>query len=167
MLRRLGFHFDYNWSAARTGLAQIGHNMAPMLVGLAVTQINTFNDSLIAWGLAAAADGPQTIAWLGGVRYPMQQGAVAAIYYGERMYEFPLGIVGTAVAVAIFPLLSRHAARGDRRQLGADMTLGLRLVFCLGVPAGIGLILLAEPDGAAAVRARAVPTGRHLPRGAR
>ncbi len=146
MLHRLGFHFDYNWSAAREGLTQIGRNLAPMLVGLAVTQINTFNDSLIAWGLAAAADGPQYISWLGdAIRYPLQQGAVAAIYYGERMYEFPLGIVGTAVAVAIFPLLSRHAARGDRERLGADMTLGLRLVFCLGLPAGVGLILLAEP----------------------
>lgn len=145
-LRRLGYHFDYNWSAARDGLAQIGRNMLPMVVGLAVTQINTFNDSLIAWGLAASADGSQFIPWLGeAVRYPMQQGAVAALYYGERMYEFPLGIVGTAVAVAIFPLLSRHAARGDRRQLGADMTLGLRLVFCLGVPASVGLVLLAEP----------------------
>ena len=78
-LRRLGFHFDYNWSAAREGVVQIGRNMAPMLVGLAVTQINTFVDSLIAWGLAAAPDGPQTISWLGGaVHYPMQQGAVAA-----------------------------------------------------------------------------------------
>jgi putative peptidoglycan lipid II flippase len=145
-LRRLGYRFDYNWSAARAGLGQIGRNMAPMLIGLAVTQINTFNDSLIAWGLAAAKDGPQLIPWLGGaVHYPMQQGAVAAIYYGERMYEFPLGIVGTAVAVAIFPLLSRHAARGDRRQLGRDMTLGLRLILCLGVPAGAGLMLLAEP----------------------
>ncbi len=146
MLRRLGFHFDYNWSAARDGIRQIGRNLAPMLVGLAVTQINTFNDSFIAWGLARAADGPEYISWLAGaVRYPMEQGAAAAIYYGERLYEFPLGIVGTAVAVAIFPLLSRHAARGDRRQLGTDMTLGLRLVICLGVPAGVGLILLAEP----------------------
>ncbi len=146
MLRRLGFRFDYNWTAAREGLAKIVRNMAPMLLGLAVTQINTLNDSLIAWGLAAAPDGPQTIAWLGhAVRYPMKQGAAAALYYGERMYEFPLGIVGAAVAVAIFPLLSRHAARGDRRQLAADMTLGLRLVFCLGLPAGVGLMLLAEP----------------------
>jgi len=144
-LRRLGFHFDYNWPAAREGINQIARNMAPMLVGLAVTQINTFNDSLIAWGLSAAPDGSPYIPWLEGVRYPMQQGAVAAIYYGERLYEFPLGIVGMAVAVAIFPLLSRHAARGDRRQLGADMSLGLRLVCCLGVPAGVGLILLAEP----------------------
>jgi putative peptidoglycan lipid II flippase len=146
MIRRLGYHFDYDWSAAREGLLQIVRNFAPMLVGLAVTQINTFTDSLIAWGLTAARDGPQYIPWLGeSVRYPMQQGAVAAIYYGSRLYEFPLGIVGMAVAVAIFPLLSRHAARGDRQSLMADMTLGLRLVLCLSVPAGVGLILLAEP----------------------
>jgi putative peptidoglycan lipid II flippase len=75
----------------------------------------------------------------------MRQGAVAAIYFGDRLCEFPLGVLGLAVAVAIFPLLSRHAGRGDYRQLGADMTVGLRLVFCLAVPAGVGLFLLAEP----------------------
>ena len=146
MLRRLGFRFDYNWAASRRSLGKIVRAMAPTLVGLAVTQVNTLLDSLIAWGLAAAPDGPQRIAWLGGaVRYPMQQGAVAAIYYGERLYNFPLGVLGLAVAAAIFPLLSRHAAKGDRARLGSDLTLGLRLVICLGVPAGVGLIMLAEP----------------------
>jgi len=146
VLRYLGFRFDYDWAASREALGRIVHNVAPTLVGLAVTQINTLLDSLIAWGLAAAPDGPQQIAWLGGaVRYPLEQGAAAAIYYGERLYYFPLGVLGLAVATAIFPLLSRHAARDDRRQLGADLTLGLRLVICLGVPAGVGLIMLAEP----------------------
>jgi putative peptidoglycan lipid II flippase len=145
-LRRLGYHFDYNWPAARKGVRQIVGNMAPMLLGLAVTQINCFIDSLIAWGLAAVPDGPQTISWLGHVaHYPLQQGAVAALYYGDRLCEYPLGIVGMPVAVAIFPLLSRHAARGDHRRLGADMTLGLRLVLCLSIPAGVGLILLSHP----------------------
>jgi putative peptidoglycan lipid II flippase len=145
-LRRLGFRFDYNWSAARQGVMQISRNMAPTFVGLAIMQINTFVNSLIALGLSAAYNGPQTISWLGvAVRYPLQQGAVAALYYGDRICDFPLGTVGLPVAVAIFPLLSRHAARGDRKLLGADMTLGLRLVICLSVPAGVGLILLAEP----------------------
>jgi putative peptidoglycan lipid II flippase len=143
---QLGYRFDYNWAAARDGLQQVRRNFTPMLLGLAVTQINTFNDSIIAWGLAASEKGSQFLPWFGDtLRYPMKQGAAAALYYGERMYEVPLGLVGTAVAVAIFPLLSRHAARGDRRQLGADMTLGLRFVFCLGLPSGIGLMLLAEP----------------------
>ncbi|MBN1395897.1 MAG: murein biosynthesis integral membrane protein MurJ [Pirellulales bacterium] len=146
MLRSLGFRFDFNWSAARSGLGRIGRNLAPMMVGLAVTQINTFNDSLIAWGLAAPAGGSDLIPWLGGaIRYPLEQGAVAALYYGERLYEFPLGIVGTTLAVVIFPLLSRHAARGDRRQLGEDVGFGLRLGLSLSVPAGIGLVLMAYP----------------------
>ena len=94
-LRRLGFHFDYNWSAAREGVLQIARNLAPMLVGLAVTQINTFNDSLIAWGLAAAPDGPQDHFVAGrAVHYPMQQGAVAAIYFGERLLRVPAGHCG-------------------------------------------------------------------------
>jgi putative peptidoglycan lipid II flippase len=148
VLRRLGFRFDYNWPASRSALVQIGRALLPMLAGLAVTQINTFLDSLIAWGLAAPVgpDGRQPIPWLGGVvSYPLRQGAAAAIYYGERLYQFPLGVLGLAVAAAIFPLLSRHAARGDRAKLGTDLTLGLRLVLCLGVPASGGLIILAQP----------------------
>ena len=146
VLRALGFRFDYNWAGSRAAIGRIVRAMGPMVLGLAITQINTIADSLIAWGLAATPGGPERIDWLGGtVRYPMQQGAAAAIYYGERLYQFPLGILGLAVATAIFPLLSRHAARGDHRRLGADMTLGLRLVLFLGFPAGVGLIMLAEP----------------------
>ena len=146
VLRRLGFRFEYNWSASRAALARIARTLTPMLFSLAITQINTFTDSLIAWGLAAAPGGPRLIPWLGGaIRYPLRQGAAAAIYYGERLYQFPLGIVGLAVAASIFPLLSRHAAHGRRRRLGTDLTLGLRLVLCLSVPAGVGLIVLAQP----------------------
>ena len=146
VLRAKGFRFDYNWEAGRGALFKIITSMGPMVLGLAVTQVNTLLDSLIAWGLAASPHGPQNIAWLGeGVAYPMQQGAAAAVYYGERLYQFPLGVLGVAVATAIFPLLSRHAARGDHRRLGDDLTLGIRLVLLLGIPAAAGLILLAQP----------------------
>jgi putative peptidoglycan lipid II flippase len=146
MLRRFGFRFDYDWATARRPLGQIAAAMLPMTLGLAVTQLNTLVDSLIAWGLAAAAEGPATIPWLGGaLRYPLRQGAAAAIYYGERLYELPLALLGIAVATAIYPLLSRHAARRDHPALSADLTLGLRLVLFLGLPASAGLMLLAEP----------------------
>lgn len=144
-LRRLGFRFDYNWPASRDAVRRIVRSMGPMMVGLAATQINTFLDSLLAWGLAAPPAGPKRIDWLGGVRYPLEQGAAAAIYYGERLYQFPLGLVGLAVATAIFPALSRHAARGQLDRLGKDLTLGLRLVLFFGVPASAGLLLLAGP----------------------
>lgn len=146
VLRAAGFRFDYNWAASREAVMRIVAAMGPMLLGLAVTQINTLTDSLIAWGLSAAPDAAPQIGWLGdAVNYPMRQGAAAAIYFGERLYQFPVGVLGLAVATAIFPLLSRHAARGKHEQLGADLTLGLRLVILLGVPAGVGLIILAHP----------------------
>ncbi|NIP84306.1 MAG: murein biosynthesis integral membrane protein MurJ [Planctomycetales bacterium] len=145
VLRKLGFRYDYHWPAVRQSVSRILVTLLPMLLGLAVTQINTLLDSLIAWIFSSAQ--PETpIRWLGSSwNYPMQQGAAAAIYYGERLYQLPVGILGIAVATVIFPLLSRHAARGDHRRIGADLSLGLRLVLFLAVPAAAGLVLLAEP----------------------
>ncbi len=40
---------------------------------------------------------------------------------------------------------ARHAARGDRRQIGTDLSLGLRLVWFTALPAGVGIMLVAEP----------------------
>lgn len=145
MLWSLGFRFDYNWPTSRQSVRQIVVSLAPMVLGLAVTQINTLCDSLLAWVLASPGEGSEQIAWLGGsVSYPMQRGAAAAIYYGERLYQLPLGLLGMAVATVIFPALSRHAARGEHGRLAEDLTLGLRLVLFLGVPAGAGLVLLSD-----------------------
>ena len=109
-LWRRGFRFDYNWERNRTAVRSIVMGLGPTLFGLAVTQLNTLADILIAWCLSATPDGRPTVAWLGdAVGYPMSQGAAAAIYYGERLYQFPLGILGVTVATVIFPSLSRHA----------------------------------------------------------
>ena len=75
-------------------MLRIGRTITPMLFSLAVTQINTFTDSMIAWGLAAPPGGPRdSLAWRG---RPLSAPArvAAAIYVGERLYQFPLGIVG-------------------------------------------------------------------------
>ncbi len=145
LLFKLGFRFDYNWGGARPAVKRIVITLMPMLFGLAVTQINTLMDSVIAWLFSAQQKG-LPIEWLGGDwKYPMQQGAAAAVYYGERLYQLPVGILGVAVATVIFPLLSRHAARGEREKIGEDLALGLRLVLFLALPATAGLFLLAQP----------------------
>jgi putative peptidoglycan lipid II flippase len=115
------------------------------MLALTVTQLNTLSDSVVAWVLAAPRDGPATISWLGNIAYPMKQGAVAAIYLGERIYQFPLGLIGLAAATVAFPLLSRHAARGDGDAVGRDLTLGVRLVLLAAVPCAAGLAILPEP----------------------
>jgi putative peptidoglycan lipid II flippase len=145
-LRRLGFRFDYDWAAARGAFGQVIRATVPIGLGMAVTQLNTLVDSLVAWSFSAGPETSQSIAWLGGaVDYPMRTGAAAAIYYGERFYQFPVGILGLAIATVFYPLISRHAARGDRAAIGADLTLGLRLVWFAGLPASLGIMLVADP----------------------
>ncbi len=145
-LRHIGFRWNYDWLAARAGFWQAARATLPMVLGLGVTQINTLLDSLVAWSLTAPATGAKTIAWLGADwHYPLTSGAASAIYYGERLYQFPVGLLGVAVATVIFPLLARHAARGEHQRIREDLSAGLRLVLFLGLPASAGLVLLAEP----------------------
>lgn len=145
-LRRAGFRIMLDFASTKSSLKLVIAGFLPTLLGLAIAQLNTLLDSGIAWLLSAPPDKAGPIAWLGdSLHYPMTQGATAAIYYGERMYQFPLGVLGIAVATVIFPRLNRHAARHDHRRVAADLTVGLRLVLLLGIPASAGLVLLAEP----------------------
>ncbi len=144
-LRRQGFRFDLDFAASRQAMGQVMRAMVPTTLGLAVLQINTLTDSVLARGLASVPGQYDTLSWLGGVRCPVTQGAASAVWYGERIYQFPLGLLGVAVATVIFPMLSSHAARGDHARVGADLTLGLRLVLFGAVPAAAGLFFMAEP----------------------
>ena len=135
-LRRLGFRFVSADANARRRVKQILQAMLPVLFGLSITQFNTLADSLIAWGLTSVPDDSPL---------HLETGTASALYFGQRLYQFPLGVFGIALGTALFPRLSRHAARQDMRSLQSDLCLGLRLVIGIGLPASLGLVLLAEP----------------------
>lgn len=146
MLRRLGFQFDRNWYAAGSKVRQIALAMVPVIIGLSIEQLNTFFDSLIAWGFSQPSTGSAVIPWLpGNIEYPLEPGTASALYFSQRIYQFPLGVFGVALSTVIFPLLSQHAGTGRLDRLREDFSLGLRLVFYIGIPASVGLMLLAEP----------------------
>jgi putative peptidoglycan lipid II flippase len=124
---------DAAWSMLREMLAKA----MPMMLGLGVLQLNTFLDGLIAsWPTVM---GPTIF----GVPFPLGEGAMAALGNAQRLYEFPLGVFGLAVANAIFPVLSRQSE--DRSGYLATLHRGLRQTFFIGVPASIGLMLVARP----------------------
>ena len=110
----------------------------PMILGLGVLQLNTFLDGLIAgW---PAITGQSTIF---GHDYPLDPKALATLTYAQRLYEFPLGVFGIAVATAIFPQLSREVTRPD--VFRSTLRKGLRLAFYIGLPASVGIVVLREP----------------------
>jgi len=144
-LRSLGFRFDRAWRAALPRVAEVARTMLPVVIGLSVTQINVLADSMIAWSFSGPVDGPDTMALPGEPAYPLVSGTASALYFGQRMYQFPLGVFGVALGTVLFPLLSRHAERGRLDLLRRDLSLGMRLVIVVGLPASLGLVLLARP----------------------
>lgn len=145
-LRNIGFRFYWDWRTVKPQVREILAAMLPVVLGLSITQINTFCDSLIAWAFSHPSGDPSATMLLpGSPTYPLSAGAVSALYYGERMYQFPLGVFGVALGTAIFPMLARHAARGEMDLLKQDLSLGLRLVIMIGLPASAALMWLAHP----------------------
>ena len=139
-LWQIGFRFDWDWSSGRERVREIATVIVPVLLGLSVTQLNTLCDSLLAWGLTAPADGAET-GWLSD--YPLEEGTAAALYLGQRMYQFPLGVFGAALGTVIFPLLATHAERKQFDLFRDDLTRGLKLVLSIGIPASVGLAVTA------------------------
>lgn len=70
---------------------------------------------------------------------------IALMDYPTRLIQFPLGLIVSAVSIAILPSLSRHAAADAPAEFRATLAQGLRLVIVLIIPAAVGLFVLA-PD---------------------
>lgn len=141
-LRQLGFRFDWNWAAGRARVKVVFTTMLPVLLGLSITQLNTLCDSLIAWGLTAPTD-PNATRWLNS--YPLTEGTATAMYLGQRLYQFPIGVFGVALGTVIYPLLTAHAERGQTDLFREDLAKGFRMVIAIGIPASVGLILISTP----------------------
>lgn len=75
----------------------------------------------------------------------LQEGSVSYLYYADRLVQFPLGVFAMALATAVLPSLSKHAALDDVEGLKSSFSYALKLVFFITIPAMIGLIVLREP----------------------
>jgi putative peptidoglycan lipid II flippase len=124
---------------ARRTARKVGLQALPMILGLGVLQFNTLLDGLIAsWPTLV---GP-TVPFLD-VAYPLPEGSMASLSWAARLYEFPLGVFGIAIATAIFPQLARE--HGDERAFSSTLRRGIRMTLFIGLPASIGVILVREP----------------------
>lgn len=124
-MARIGMLRFPTWGFAHDGVRRIGRLMLPILFGSSVAQINILFDTLIASLLAAGS-----ISWL---------------YYSDRLMEFPLGVFGIALATVILPGLSGHHARGENKAFSEVLDWALRLTLVIGLPAALGLVVLARP----------------------
>lgn len=103
---------------------------APLAFGAAIYQFNVWIDGMMAQGLLAT-------------------GGSTALYYANRVQQFPLALISTAAVSAVFPSLAAYAHVGSRAQVRNlhDRT-QLGILF-LALPAAAGLFALALPIASA------------------
>ena len=97
------------------------------MIGAAVIQINVLLDRLIAWFMIA------------------QEGALAVLYMGNRLMQFPLAIIGISLATVVFPMFSKYVAQNNIKKLSNAIPGALRTALFLALPASVGLAILAKP----------------------
>ncbi|EIJ70473.1 murein biosynthesis integral membrane protein MurJ [Pasteurella bettyae] len=130
-LKKAGLLVRPRWAWNDEGVKKIRTLMIPALFGVSVSQINLLLDTFIASFLMTGS-----ISWL---------------YYSDRLLEFPLGLFGIAISTVILPTLSRHHVnRSDdavksSEDFRSTMDWGVRMILLLGVPATIGIAVLAQP----------------------
>ena len=113
----------FSW--ADEGVRRILKLMLPAIFGVSVTQVNLLFDTLIASFLVS--------------------GSVSWLYYSDRLVEFPLGVFGIALATVLLPSLSQTHALKSVEQFSRTLDWALRWVLLIGLPATVGLTLLAGP----------------------
>lgn len=122
---RSGYDLSPDFHFRHSGLKKVSLLVMPATMGMAVAQINIFVSTILASYLS--------------------QGSITYLYYSMRLIQFPIGIFGVAMGMAVLPMLSEHAAKGDIERMREDISFSLRLLFFITVPSMAGLIALREP----------------------
>ena len=127
VIYRKGLSFSFKDGFFHPAVGRIGKLLMPRALGSAVYQMNIFVDTILA-SLASIVG----------------QGGVAALYYANRLIQFPMAIFGLALAQAALPKMSGEFAVNDIAKFKETLSFSLRVVFLIMLPASFGLGILGD-----------------------
>src|SRR5438552_1331436 len=93
----------------------------PGIIAGGITQVNILIATMIATGIDRA---------------------VSYLYYADRVYQLPLGVVGVAIGVVLLPEMARKLRSGDEPGAIANQNRALEFALFLTLPATVALIAL-------------------------
>jgi putative peptidoglycan lipid II flippase len=96
--------------------------LGPGVIGSAGTQIALFADTILSSMLPT--------------------GGVSSIYYAERLYQIPIGVIGIAAGTVLLPEMSRFFAAGNARGALHAQTRTMALALALTAPFFIAFIMI-------------------------
>ncbi|MBU3759144.1 MAG: murein biosynthesis integral membrane protein MurJ [Candidatus Omnitrophica bacterium] len=124
-LRKIGFKGRWIWDPLYPGLKKTVKLILPVILGFAVMQINLLVDATLAF-------------WVG-------PGANSALWFGNRLMQFPLGVFAVTMGMALLPTISRQVAQGQLESAKKNISFSLRSIALIVIPCAAGLMTLAQP----------------------
>jgi putative peptidoglycan lipid II flippase len=121
---RNGFGLRFRWPKFDAPTRKFLRALGPALIGAGGVQLALFADTVIATFLPA--------------------GALASLYYADRIHQLPIGVVGIAVGTVLLPEMARRLAAGDER--GASVSQGKAIEFALLLAVPFAAASLIIPD---------------------
>lgn len=122
--RRQGLLERLAWPRLSADVRQFFRALAPAIIGSAGVQIAIFADTIIASLLPT--------------------GVVSSIYYAERLYQLPIGVIGVAAGTVLLPEMSRRLAAGDAQ--GAYVAQNRTMAISVALSAPFCVAFLAIPE---------------------
>lgn len=124
-LRRAGFALPLSLPSRSKNTSNMLKAMAPAVVGAGAVQINLLIDVLLA------------------TRF-LPEGSISYLYYGDRLVQLPIGVIGVAVGTALLPTLSRTLGKGDYSGGNTMMNMALEMVLVITLPAMVALMTVPD-----------------------
>jgi putative peptidoglycan lipid II flippase len=122
--RRAGMPLLPHWPRLTPDVRRVIRLSVPGILSGGVMQINL----LVATMIATTIDG-----------------AVAYLYYADRLYQLPLGVIGVAIGVVLLPDLSRKLRAGDEGGAQNSQNRALELSLFFTLPSAIALMSIPAP----------------------
>lgn len=120
-----GFNYKFFTKLSDRHIQKMLYLSIPIIIGVAVNDINKIVDKTIASGLS--------------------EGAISALNYAGQINGFVQGIVVTSIATVMYPLISKMAVQDNITGLKKTLAEAISWVNILIVPATIGSMILAQP----------------------
>ncbi|HUZ66568.1 MAG TPA: murein biosynthesis integral membrane protein MurJ [Beijerinckiaceae bacterium] len=111
------------WPRLDSDVKRFFKSFGPAVIGSAGVQIALFADTIIA---SLIPDG------------------VALIYYADRIYQLPIGVIGVAAGAVLLPEMSRRHAAGDPGAAMHAQSRAMALTIALSAP--FFIVFLIVPD---------------------
>ncbi|MBK1667472.1 murein biosynthesis integral membrane protein MurJ [Rhodovibrio sodomensis] len=122
--RRAGITLDFPWPRLTPGVRRTLRLMGPGVASAGALQLNLLVGTIVA---------------------SLQPGAVSYLYYADRVYQLPLGLIGIAFGVVLLPDLSRKLRAGQDQAARDSLNRGVELALLLTLPATVALVAIPWP----------------------